>query len=130
MDHEMPDAKWLNETNVKAALSDTSLEIETVDRAPVRRYTQMFRCGQFERPYDPGEIDAQARTRDSRGRGRRGRRCAVDDRLSARDHRVIFCLPDCGGGIRSRTRWGERAVSELREFAPCTCARYNNASDV
>ena len=60
MDHEMPDAKWLNETNVKAALSDTSLEIETVDRALVRRYTQMFRFGQFERPYDPGEIDAQA----------------------------------------------------------------------
>jgi beta-glucosidase len=59
MDHEMPDAKWLNETNVKAALSDTSLEIQTVDRALVRRYTQMFRFGQFERPYDPGEIDAQ-----------------------------------------------------------------------
>ena len=51
MDHEMPDAKWLNEANVKAALSDTSLEIETVDRALVRRYTQMFRFGQFERPY-------------------------------------------------------------------------------
>jgi beta-glucosidase len=60
MDHEMPDAKWLNETNVKAALSDTSLEIETVDRALIRRYTQMFRFGQFERPYQPGEIDAQA----------------------------------------------------------------------
>jgi beta-glucosidase len=60
MDHEMPDAKWLNEDNVKAALSDTSLEIETVDRALVRRYTQMFRFGQFERPYEPGEIDAQA----------------------------------------------------------------------
>src|SRR4051812_28983291 len=60
MDHEMPDAKWLNETNVKAALQDTSLEIATVDRALVRRYTQMFRFGQFERPYDPGEIDAQA----------------------------------------------------------------------
>jgi beta-glucosidase len=60
MDHEMPDAKWLNETNVKAALSDTSLEIETIDRALVRRYTQMFRFGQFERPYEPGEIDAQA----------------------------------------------------------------------
>lgn len=58
MDHEMPDAKWLNELNVKAALQDTSLEIETVDRALVRRYTQMFRFGQFERPYDPGEIDA------------------------------------------------------------------------
>src|SRR4051795_10201643 len=60
MDHEMPDAKWLNETNVKAALQDTSLEIATVDRALVRRYTQMFRFGQFERPYEPGEIDAQA----------------------------------------------------------------------
>ena len=60
LDHEMPDAKWLNETNVKAALNDTSLEIETVDRALVRRYTQMFRFSQFERPYDPGEIDAQA----------------------------------------------------------------------
>lgn len=60
MDHEMPDAKWLNEANVKAALQDTSLEIETVDRALVRRYTQMFRFGQFERPYQPGEIDAPA----------------------------------------------------------------------
>ena len=60
LDHEMPDAKWLNETNVEAALHDTSLEIETVDRALIRRYTQMFRFGQFERPYDPGEIDAQA----------------------------------------------------------------------
>jgi beta-glucosidase len=59
MDHEMPDAKWLNEINVKAALNDTSLEIETVDRALVRRYTQMFRFGQFDRPYNPGEIDAQ-----------------------------------------------------------------------
>jgi len=60
MDHEMPDAKWLNETNIKAALNDTSLEIDTVDRALTRRYTQMFRFGQFERPYDAGEIDAQA----------------------------------------------------------------------
>src|SRR3954453_23771630 len=66
MDHEMPDAKWLNEDNVKAALSDTSLEIETVDRALVRRYTQMFRFGQFERPYEPGEIDAQAHDAVSR----------------------------------------------------------------
>ena len=58
MDHEMPDAKWLNEANVKVALQDTSLEIQTVDRALVRRFTQMFRFGQFERPYAPGEIDA------------------------------------------------------------------------
>jgi beta-glucosidase len=69
MDHEMPDAKWLNDANVKAALHDTSLEIETVDRALTRRYTQMFRFGQFERPYDPGEIDAQAHGAVSRSIG-------------------------------------------------------------
>lgn len=69
MDHEMPDAKWLNADNVNAALSDTSLEIETVDRALVRRYTQMFRFGQFERPYEPGEIDAQAHGAVSRSIG-------------------------------------------------------------
>lgn len=60
LDHEMPDAKWLNEQNIKAALADTSLEIQTVDRALVRRYTQMFRFGQLDRPYAPGEIDAAA----------------------------------------------------------------------
>jgi beta-glucosidase len=69
MDLEMPDAKWLNETNVKAALSDTSLEIETVDRALTRRYTQMFRFGQFDRPYKPGEIDAPAHGAISRSIG-------------------------------------------------------------
>jgi beta-glucosidase len=58
MDHEMPDAKWLNEDNVRAALADTSLEIDTVDRALVRRFTQMFRFGHFDRPYAPREIDA------------------------------------------------------------------------
>ncbi len=74
MDHEMPDAKWCNEKNVKAALEDTSLEIKTVDRALVRRYTQMFRFNQFERPYNPGTIDAE-------GHGARSRKigagCAV-----------------------------------------------------
>jgi beta-glucosidase len=69
MDHEMPDAKWLNETNIRTALSDTSLEIETVDRALIRRYTQMFRFGQFECPYQPGEIDAVAHGAGSRAIG-------------------------------------------------------------
>lgn len=69
MDHEMPDAKWLNEANVKAALQDTSLEIQTVDRALVRRFTQMFRFGQFERPYAPGEIDAAGHGAISRSIG-------------------------------------------------------------
>ncbi|MBR7741697.1 glycoside hydrolase family 3 C-terminal domain-containing protein [Phycicoccus sp. BSK3Z-2] len=59
MDLEMPDAKWLNEEAVTAALRDTSLEIETVDRALSRRFTQMFRFGQFERPYAPTAIPAE-----------------------------------------------------------------------
>ncbi len=66
MDHEMPDAKWLNEENVKNALNDTSLEIQTVDRALVRRFTQMFRFGHFERPYAPREIDAKGNGARSR----------------------------------------------------------------
>ena len=74
MDHEMPDAKWLNETNIKNALHDTSLEIETVDRALVRRFTQMFRFGQFERPYAPVAIDAARNGARSR---RIGEQCAV-----------------------------------------------------
>jgi beta-glucosidase len=60
LDLEMPDGKWLNEKNLKSALHDTSLEIETIDRALVRRFTQMFRFGHFERPYDPGTVDAEA----------------------------------------------------------------------
>lgn len=69
LDHEMPDAKWLNETNIKNALNDTSLEMKTIDRALIRRYTQMFRFGQFERPYQPGEIDASSNGAISRRLG-------------------------------------------------------------
>ena len=90
MDHEMPDAKWLNETNVKAALADTSLEIETVDRALVRRYAQMFRFGQFERPYAPGEIDARAHGEVSR---RIGEQIAV---LLKNDGGVLPLDPEVG----------------------------------
>lgn len=74
MDHEMPDAKWLNAANVGGALGDFSLEIETVDRALVRRFTQMFRFGQFERPYAPVPIDGARNGARSR---RIGAQCAV-----------------------------------------------------
>jgi beta-glucosidase len=90
MDHEMPDAKWLNEDNVKAALRDTSLEIQTVDRALVRRFTQMFRFGQFERPYDPGDIDAPAHGAVSR---RIGTEIAV---LLKNDGAVLPLDPNAG----------------------------------
>ncbi|MGM5595487.1 glycoside hydrolase family 3 C-terminal domain-containing protein [Corynebacterium glucuronolyticum] len=59
LDHEMPDAKWFNEDNITAALEDTSTEIELIDRALVRRYTQMFRFNQFDKPYNPVAIDAE-----------------------------------------------------------------------
>src|SRR5699024_4897994 len=59
LDHEMPDAKWLNETNIKAALADQSLEEKTIDRALIRRFTQMFKFNVFESEYNPGEIDAE-----------------------------------------------------------------------
>lgn len=60
LDLEMPDAKWFNEETIKSALDENSLEIETVDRALVRRFTQMFRFNQFGEEYNPGEIDAKA----------------------------------------------------------------------
>ncbi|MEI2778438.1 MAG: glycoside hydrolase family 3 C-terminal domain-containing protein [Tetrasphaera sp.] len=90
MDHEMPDAKWLNEDNVKNALNDTSLEIETVDRALVRRLTQMFRFGHFERPYAPGEIDAAGHGAISR---RIGGQIAV---LLKNDEALLPLRPDAG----------------------------------
>lgn len=74
LDLEMPDGKWLNEDSITAALSDTSLEMATIDRALVRRFTQMFRFGQFERPYEPGEVDAQAHGARARALGAQ---CAV-----------------------------------------------------
>jgi beta-glucosidase len=69
LDLEMPDGKWLNLENVTAALKDTSLEIEAVDRALVRRFTQMFRFGHFEKPYRPGTVDAEAHGARSRALG-------------------------------------------------------------
>lgn len=90
LDLEMPDAKWLNEENVTNALNDTSLEIETVDRALVRRFTQMFRFGHFEKPYAPTEIPAQEHGQVSR---EIGRQMAV---LLKNDDGVLPLAPDCG----------------------------------
>ena len=130
MDHEMPDAKWLNEANVKAALQDTSLEIETVDRALVRRYTQMFRFGQFERPYEPGEIDAQAhgavarsdRLAD-RGPAQERRRAAAARRPRRlhRDHRPVRVRRRRLPG-RRRLLQGDPACTPCRRSKACgTC---------
>ncbi len=90
MDLEMPDAKWLNETNVRNALNDTSLEIQTIDRALVRRFTQMFRFGHFEKPYAPTEIPAGEHGEVSR---RMGQEMAV---LLKNDAGLLPLAPDAG----------------------------------
>ncbi|MGD8199347.1 beta-glucosidase [Ornithinimicrobium sp. W1679] len=90
MDLEMPDAKWLNETNVGDALHDTSLEIQTVDRALVRRFGQMFRFGHFDKPYAPTRIPAAEHGAVSR---RIGGQMAV---LLKNDADVLPLSPDVG----------------------------------
>ena len=114
MDHEMPDAKWLNESNVKAALSDTSLEIETVDRALVRRYTQMFRFGQFERPYQPGEIDAKAHGAISRTIG----------------SQIAVLLKNDGGLLPLDTNAGSIVIIGQSKFADEACIGGGGSSKV
>ena len=109
MDHEMPDSKWLNEANVKSALEDKSLEIETINRALTRRYTQMFRFGQFERPYNPGIIDAKGHGAISREIGSQMAVLLKNDRqllpLKAADYKNILIVGQkefvddaCNGG--------------------------------
>ncbi len=63
LDHEMPDAKWLNETNVKNALNDTSLEMKTVDRALISALHPNVPVRTVRASVRPG--------RDRRGRSRR-----------------------------------------------------------
>ncbi|MGI5951519.1 MAG: beta-glucosidase [Brooklawnia sp.] len=122
LDHEMPDAKWLNETNIKNALNDTSLEIETIDRALIRRYTQMFRFGQFERPYEPGEIDAAAHGAIAR---RLGGQMAVllknDDQLlplAPPSGRVLIVGQQAYAGQACQGGGGSSKVDPLYTVAP------------
>lgn len=114
MDHEMPDAKWLNEDNVKGALHDTSLEIQTVDRALVRRFTQMFRFGQFERPYDPGEIDAK-------GHGAISRRIGSEIAILLKNEDATLPLSKDAGRI---------LIVGQREYAEIACLGGGGSSKV
>lgn len=93
MDHEMPDSKWCNEENVKKALEDTSLEIKTVDRALVRRFTQMFRFDQMGKQYEPGIIDAKKHGQISR---KIGSEIAV---LLKNDHSMLPLNPDAYNSV-------------------------------
>ncbi|MFV0450826.1 MAG: beta-glucosidase [Propioniciclava sp.] len=114
MDLEMPDSKFLNADAVKAALHDTSLEIETVNRALVRRFTQMFRFDQFGKPYAPTEIDAQANGRISREMG----------------HEMAVLLKNDAGLLPLPTDSGKVLIVGMDSFAAKACQGGGGSSKV
>ncbi|WP_126417252.1 beta-glucosidase family protein [Trueperella bialowiezensis] len=90
LDHEMPDAKWFNEDLLKAALEDTSTEIDLIDRALIRRFTQMFRFNQFGKEYNPVPINGEKNGKLAR---KLGAQMAV---LLKNDDDVLPLSPDQG----------------------------------
>lgn len=60
LDHEMPDHNWMNMDNIQHALDQRILETKTIDRALVRRYTQMFRFGMFDEDRPATGLDERA----------------------------------------------------------------------
>lgn len=58
LDLEMPLGTWYTPAAVKAALAGGYIAMADIDRALLRRYTQMFRMGQFDRPITLTPIDA------------------------------------------------------------------------
>ncbi|HZK32082.1 MAG TPA: glycoside hydrolase family 3 C-terminal domain-containing protein, partial [Corynebacterium sp.] len=60
LDHEMPDHNWMNLENIERALDQRILEAGTIDRALIRRYTQMFRFGIFDQEYPVTGIEVEA----------------------------------------------------------------------
>lgn len=114
MDLEMPDSKWLNEATVTAALQDYSLEIETVDRALVRRFTQMFRFGQFERPYAPTEIPAAEHGAQSRTMGQQ----------------MAVLLKNDAGRLPLEANPGSVLIVGMRQFAEKACQGGGGSSKV
>lgn len=114
MDLEMPDSKFLNEDAVKAALHDTSLEIETVNRALVRRFTQMFRFGHFGKPYAPTEIDAQGNGKVSREMG----------------HDMAVLLKNDAGLLPLRADAGRVLIVGMEAFAAKACQGGGGSSKV
>ena len=58
MDLEMPSGQFYASTNINAALAANTISVDDIDTALRRRYTQMFRMGQFDRPITLTPIDA------------------------------------------------------------------------
>ena len=60
LDIEMPSGNFFNSANIYAALAANLITTVDIDTALKRRYTQMFRMGQFDRPITVTPIDAVA----------------------------------------------------------------------
>lgn len=58
MDLEMPSPTYYTPTAISVALDSGTITEAEIDRALLRRYTQMFRMGQFDRPIALASIDA------------------------------------------------------------------------
>ncbi|HVJ07183.1 MAG TPA: glycoside hydrolase family 3 C-terminal domain-containing protein [Acidisarcina sp.] len=58
MDLEMPSGNYYTSSNINAALAANAITIANIDTALNRRYAQMFRMGQFDRPITLTPIDA------------------------------------------------------------------------
>lgn len=66
LDLEMQNARFFTNVDIKAALDNKSLTMETIDQALNRRYVQMFKYGIFDRPIVRGTIDAETNGSKSR----------------------------------------------------------------
>jgi beta-glucosidase len=66
LDLEMQNARFFTNVDIKAALDNKSLTMETIDQALNRRYVQMFKYGIFDRPIVQGTIDAETNGSKSR----------------------------------------------------------------
>jgi beta-glucosidase len=58
LDLEMPKGDRFNDSAISAALQQNELTVAGIDTVLTRRYTQMFRMGQFDRPIALTPIDA------------------------------------------------------------------------
>ncbi|WP_322052925.1 beta-glucosidase family protein [Paraburkholderia bannensis] len=60
MDNEMPTPLYWSAANINGALAANQIQSSDIDKALLRRYTQMFRAGIFDRPLVQSGIDANA----------------------------------------------------------------------
>lgn len=71
MDHEMPIPQFWAPAKLTAALKSGQITVRDIDQALLRRYTQMFKAGIFDRPLVQKPIDFAAGGRVAREIGRR-----------------------------------------------------------